>query len=383
METNAANGLMAMILEYVKYEFMGIAAWQYLAAFGLILLGYVLKRVVVAVLGKARWVADKTTVRIDDIVITALERPLGTACVLGGLALAVVILPLPTEPLNIERFAYAVLRAASTLLVIWFLVRLSDGLMSYWEERAEKTESKFDNQFVPILRKSLKAFLVVIGLVMILQHLGYSVTSLLAGLGIGTAAIALASKDTLANLFGSIVIFVDRPFAVGDWVEIGSVEGTVEEVGLRVTRIRTFANSLITIPNSQLTTTAINNWSRMKKRRIKMRVGLTYDTTPEQMEAAVLKIREAIESDPNLHHDFYLVNFEELASSSLNIFIYCFTVTTNWAEHMQAKQEFLLRLMRVTHELGLEFAFPTQTLHVPELTLESGAPEAMLSDVPR
>jgi MscS family membrane protein len=198
------------------------------------------------------------------------------------------------------------------------------------------------------------------------------VGSLLAGLGIGGVAIALASKDTVANLFGSLVIFLDKPFQIGDWIEMGSIEGTVEEVGLRTTRVRTFANSLITIPNAKFTTEAVNNWSRMKKRRIKMTVGLTYDATPDKVEEAVLRIREIIAADEKIRNDFYLVNFDNLGPSSLDLFVYCFTETTNWAEFLQAKQEFLLKIMRAVEELGLEFAFPTQTLHVESLPEDPG-----------
>jgi len=376
------SGLADIVTYYASYKLFGIMAWQYVAAFLLILAGYTLRRIVMAVFGKAKWITDRTSAKIDDILLKALERPLGFAFLLGGIALAIVVLPLPDEPVNIERFAYALLKTMSLLLVIWFFIRLSDGGMEFWASKADTTESKFDNQLIPILRKSIRVFLVVIGGVLAMQQLGYSVTSLLAGFGIGTAAIALASKDTLANLFGSIVIFVDRPFAVGDWVEIGSNEGTVEEVGLRVTRVRTFANSMITIPNSMLTTQAINNWSRMKKRRIKMTIGLTYDAKADQVQQAVEKIRGIIRNDPNLHHDFFLVNFTELGASSLDIFIYCFTVTTAWGEHLDAKQELLLKIMSAMAEMGLEFAFPTQTLHLASMPEPKGAPEAMQRDLP-
>ncbi|MBN1758779.1 MAG: mechanosensitive ion channel family protein [Chitinispirillaceae bacterium] len=128
-----------------------------------------------------------------------------------------------------------------------------------WMERAKRTESKLDDQLIPIVRRSSKVFFFVIGVVLVLQNMGYSVGSLIAGLGIGAVAIAMASKDTVANLFGSLMIFLDKPFHIGDWIEMGSIEGTVEVVGLRTTRIRTFANSLITMPNSMFTTGAINN----------------------------------------------------------------------------------------------------------------------------
>jgi MscS family membrane protein len=229
---------------------------------------------------------------------------------------------------------------------------------------------------------------------MVVQNLGYSVTSLLAGVGIGGAALAFASKDAVANIFGSIVIFVDRPFMIGDWIEVGDVEGTVETVGIRVTTVRTFANSVITIPNAQFTIMPINNWSRMKKRRIKMTIGVTYDATPDKLRMAVDAIRGIIRSDDRLHQDFFLVNFFDFGASSLDIFCYLFTRTTGWAEHMQIREEFMLKVMEAMSSLGLSFAFPTRTVHLeggglPQQAANdgsprqpAGAPAAMLRETP-
>jgi len=258
---------------------------------------------------------------------------------------------------------------------------LVDGLADVWTEKAARTDTRLDDQLVPIVRRSSKVFFVVIGVVLVLQNMGYSVGSLLAGLGIGGVALAMASKDTVANLFGSLVIFLDKPFQIGDWVEMGAMEGTVEEVGLRTTRVRTFANSLVTVPNALFTTNIINNWSRMKKRRIKMTIGVTYDSPPDKVDALVNAIRKLIAEDEKLHNDFYLVNFDNFGPSSLDIFIYCFTVTTNWGEFLQAKQEFMLRLMGAVSDLGLSFAFPTQSIHVE--SLPENAPKAMQSQRPR
>ena len=326
----------------------------------------------------------------------AAIRPVGWAIYLAGFWSAITVFPLPeiTDSsgeviFEIGRFVNKAFMAGSVVLATWFAVRLTDCLTSLWWSYAATTESAFDDQLVPIVRKSGRAFFVIVGAVMVVQNLGYSVTSLVAGLGLGGAALALASKDTVANLFGSVVIFVDRPFQIGDWVEIGDVEGTVEEVGLRVTRIRTFANSLITVPNAQLTTTAVNNWSQMKKRRIKLTVGVTYGTSPEKLLAARDRIRDIILADDRLHHDFYLVNFFEFGDSSLNFFIYLFTVTTSWADHMQVREDFLLAIMRAFDELGLDFAFPTRTVHLEGLpsgsTLAGAlgeAPAGMARDAP-
>lgn len=312
----------------------------------------------------------------------AASLPLVWSLRLAGLWGAVELLLARQEATSLRNLAGNVYLAATVGLATWLGVRVISEATALWAKRASGTEDTFDDQLVPIVRKSAKVVLVAVGGVMILQNLGYSVSSLLAGLGIGTAAIAFASKDTIANFFGSLVVFVDRPFQVGDWVEIGDVEGTVEEVDLRTTRVRTFANSLISVPNSKMTVTEIQNWSRMKKRRIKLDVGLTYDTTPEKMRAAVAAIREVIQADDRLLHDFYLVNFHEMGESSLNIFCYLFTRTTNWAEYMQVREDFLLAVMDAMSGLGLEIAFPTRTLHFAG-SQPPGAPAAMLRQTPQ
>ena len=355
------------VTDFLARDILGITVGQLLGAFVAVLAGFIAKQVLAFMLGKVGAMAQKSKTRLDDIMVDSLSKPVGWGAVLGGVYVATLILPIPKEPLDIVTFIDALARAASITLLIWFAIRLSDRLCNYWAEKAAATDSKVDDQAIPIIKKTMNVFFVLVGGSLILQNLGYSVGSLIAGLGLGGMALALASKDTLANLFGAIVIFWDRPFAVGDWVEIGDVEGTVEEVGLRTTRVRTFANSQITLPNMKLTTASINNWSRMKKRRIKMNVGVTYDTPPVKVRAAVQAIQDIIKTTAELHQDFYLVRFDKFGPSSLDIFIYCFTVTTVWADFLEVKEQFLLNIMERFQEQGIEFAFPTQTLHVASM----------------
>jgi MscS family membrane protein len=334
--------------------------------------------------------ASKDSVR--GAVIHALDGPLRWGILTISLWVAYVIVTtrsgeelaniLSAEADHHEAIlSYQIFLASEMPFLMWFGIRLTNNWTEIWRERALLTEGTFDDQLVPVVRTLAKLGIFIVGLLLIIQNLGGQVGSLLTGLGIGGAAIALASKDTIANLFGSIVIFVDRPFQVGDWVEIGDQEGTVEAVGLRVTRIRTFANSLITVPNSALTTTAINNWSRMRKRRIKLTIGVTYGSTPEQVLAGVTAIRDVLTNDKRIAQDFMLVNFTNFGSSSLDIFVYAFTVTTRWDEYMRVREDVLLQIMRRFRELGLSFAFPSQSLYVEKLP--DGFPKAMERELPR
>lgn len=353
-----------LLAQELGQNFFGIAVYQYLMALVFILLGFTARRFADQGLGRLAKAAKKTDNRFDDILIEIVRKPLPFAFVVVGVFLAINILPVPTEPVDVRRFLQALFRSLTVLFVVWVSLRVIDRLCEEWYRAVEGDKSRFDENLIPIIRKTGKVFLGVVGSILFLQNMGYSVGSLLAGFGLGGAAVALASKDSLSNFFGSIVVFFDQPFRVGDWIEMDGLHGTVEEIGLRTTRIRTFANSLMSIPNAKFTTSIVNNWSRMRKRRIKMTIGLTYDTTAEQMEQAVEAIRRIIRESKDMRDDFSLVNFDGFGESSLNIFIYCFTKTTNWSEFLDAKQRFMLEVMRAVKKLGLNFAFPTRTLHV-------------------
>ncbi len=350
--------------EFLSREIFGDVTWRAISHLLLSVLGGLAASVVINVVLRAMTRAfGEGSVR--HAVVEALYRPLRWALVVAGVWVGVILFQRERGgAVDVESNWFI---TTELPFLLWFALRLTDNLTSVWLTRAESTEGTYDDQLVPIVRTSGKVVLVIVAVIMIIQNSGGDVGSLLAGFGIGGIAVAMASKDAIANIFGSVVIFVDRPFQIGDWVEIGGQEGTVEEVGLRVTRIRTFANSLITVPNSQLTTTAINNWSRMEKRRIKLTLGLTYDAGADQIEAAVDAIRDVLRNDERIAQDFFLVNFTDFGPSSLDIFVYCFTRTVRWDEYMQVRQEVLLAFMRRMESLGLGFAFPTQSLHIESL----------------
>jgi MscS family membrane protein len=231
-------------------------------------------------------------------------------------------------------------------------------------EKAKKSENKFDDLLVPMISKSIKVFVVVIGVIFTADNLNIDVTSLLAGLGLGGLAFALAAKDLLGNFFGSLTVLLDRPFHIGDWVIIGDVEGSVEEVGFRSTRIRTFYNSLITLPNSNLTTTTIDNMGARRYRRMKTMLGLTYDTPPEKIDAFCEGVRELVRLHPYMRKDYFHVYFNQYNSASLDILVYVFWETPEWNTELRERHRFLLDILRLAKQVGVEFAYPTQTLYL-------------------
>ncbi|RPH92531.1 mechanosensitive ion channel family protein [candidate division KSB1 bacterium] len=347
--------------DLLNYTFLNVPLSQIGLAVLCIIGGFVLRIILGGVL---RWVlrhTKKTDTEWDDIIIGAMTGPLGAMCVILGIWVGLKFLPIPTEPFNVARLLNALLKAASEVVVVWFALRLNELGGRHAFTKAVATGSPVAD-FVPIARKTVRVFLFIIALLIVIHELGYSVTSLIAGLGLGGLVIGLAAKDTLANFFGSIVIFVDRPFAKGDWIQVGSVEGVVEEISVRVTRIRTFTDSLITMPNSLLTTTAITNFTRMRKRRIRLVLQATYHTTSRQIEEATQKIRALIEADERFHHDSYVVAFHELSVYSLNLLVHCYTVTTDWKEYLKVQQDLMLAIMKIFEETGIEFAYPTQTI---------------------
>ncbi|MDH3216462.1 MAG: mechanosensitive ion channel family protein, partial [Candidatus Krumholzibacteria bacterium] len=266
---------------------LGITLGQYILAFLALFFALLLRKLVISVVIRSlRRLAARTTMTLDDALINAIGPPVGLGFVIGGLYAAAIILNLPREPVDVRTFSFHILRVLVIVAVTWLLLRLIDAFSDFFSSAAGKTESKLDDQLIPILRKSLKTFVGILAFLFIVQNLGYSVASLLAGLGIGGLAIALAAKDTLSNFFGSLTILIDRPFAAGDWIETGDTEGVVEDVGFRSTRIRTFAKTQVSVPNSVIANSAINNWSRMPIRRIKMVVGVTYESTAEQLQKA-------------------------------------------------------------------------------------------------
>ncbi|WP_438970427.1 mechanosensitive ion channel family protein [Methylophaga sp.] len=334
--------------------------WQWLGLFLIIVLGSIADKILAWVLkfNVGRWQKKHPSFETLD---SNVLRPLGL------MAMAIIwwsglnMLGLPDTALLILLVAVKVLVSLSG---IWSAFRVVDIFDALWTNKALQTSNKFDDLLVPMISKSMKVFVVVIGIVFAADNLNIDVTSLLAGLGLGGLAFALAAKDLLGNFFGSITVLLDRPFSIGDWVVIGDIEGMVEEVGFRSTRVRTFYNSLVTMPNSILTTTKIDNMGARRYRRMKTNLAVTYDTPPERIDAFCEGIRKIIQMHPYMRKDMYQVYFNEYGAASLNILVYVFWATPDWNTELRERHRFLLDVLRLARQLEVEFAFPTQTLYL-------------------
>jgi MscS family membrane protein len=344
-------------------------AGEILPAFLILVGAFILRTVVIAWLGRRlAAVAALTATEADDIAFRSLIGPAGSLVMVVGVYMAFRMLA--PSIAEVAAWSDRIFRVLLTLIIAWGVFRLVDAVAIILGDLAARTENPFDDNLVPVLRKAAKVLVTVMAFLLAAQNMGYSVSGLLAGLGLGGLAFALAAKDTIANLFGGVTILADRPFRIGDWVTFDGTDGVVEEIGLRSTRIRTFAKTLTTVPNQALSNAVVENHSLMPKRRVKMTVGVTYDASPDQMRTLVDGVEGYLKAHAGVDQEFMLVKFTEFGTSSLNLFIYFFSGTTEWAAHLQVRQEVNLGIMDLIEDMGLSIAFPTQTLHLVQESQE-------------
>ncbi len=348
--------------QWSKFSVFGLALWHWGAVFLLLLFTYLIRTfVVVVVVTQGRGLMNRFGVSWGQDMLTQAGRPVGAMAGAGCIALFTPGLQLPVRHSQILLLAAEVVAAFS---VVWTLYRLADLFAVWLTQRAQGTETKLDDQLVPLIRRALKILIVAMGTIFVLQNLDVDVTSLIAGFSLGGVAFALAAKDTISNLFGSATIFASRPFQIGDWVYIDGAEGVVESVGFRATRIRTFYNSLVSIPNNRVADAVVDNYGMRRYRRCKTMLGLTYDTTPEQMQAYVEGVRAIIKTNPATRKDVYEVHFYEFGASSLNILVYFFFEVPGWGDELRNRHNVFLDFLLLAQDIGVSFAFPTQTLHL-------------------
>jgi len=339
-----------------------VALWQYLALILLVALGLLVRKIIAAVVAsRIKALTEKLQQDWPSRIVEVIASP-------SALLLTAVVLrigyPQLLLPVDWAQALAALVRVLITISILWAMYRSVDLLTARLAEKAETTESKLDDQLIPLLRKTLKVLVVVVGTLVVLQNLDFDVTTLFASVSIGGLALGLAAKDALANLFGSISIFVDSPFQIGDWINVAGKDGTVEEVGFRSTRIRTFYDSVLVMPNATIANANIDNYGLRKYRRCLTTLGLTYDTTPEQMQAFVEGLRAIIKANPHTRKDFYEVHMSGFGDSALEIMVFFFFACDTWSTEMEARHNIYLEFMRLAQDMGVSFAFPTRSLHI-------------------
>lgn len=305
--------------------------------------------------------SDKSDREILSITLASIRRPVDFLFIVIGIAIATNVLPIEAQYANITNQA---IRSLFIFTIFWGFFSIIEPLSRIVNDISNKSDNLLTQTAARLFSKIFKFLIAAIAIVMILQEWGYNVTGFVASLGLVGMAFALAAKDTAANLFGSIVVFSDKPFAIGDWVKINDNEGHVEDITIRSTMIRRFDQALITMPNSNLTSSSITNFSRMQKRQIKMTLGLTYSTSAEQMQQIIADIRDYLSSNEKIDQEIIHVYFHDFDTSSLGVFCYFFTKATNWGEYMTVREEVNFELMKIITKHGSQFAYPTQTLYL-------------------
>jgi MscS family membrane protein len=345
----------------LQLKVLGNPLWQYLASLIYVVLAfYVSKLLDYVIQVQLRKWAAKTETRLDDLILELLRGPVKVIAFVVFLHVGLRVFAWPDWASNLISNALKITVGCSLTYVA---IKCVDLLMGLWQQRAEASqEGVLDMQLFPIMRKTLKIFVGVVAVLVTSQNLGMNVTGLLASLSIGGLAVGLAAQDTLSNLFGAVAIFADKPFRVGDRIQLDPIDGTVEAIGLRSTRVRNLDGHLVTIPNRTVANASIINISKRPMIKTVMNIGVTYDTTAAQVERAMQIIRDIYQAHPKTAD--LLVCFNKFDSSSLNIQVVHWWNSTDWKEYCAGIEQLHLELKRRFDAEQIAFAFPTQTVYL-------------------
>ena len=314
------------------------------------------------IVGTLQKLARYTTTYYDDKIISALKAPMRFAFIVVGLHLFFTLIFWETQTIK------NILNSLIVFDIFWAILSIADALRGVFHHATKKFNPDLAKEMGNFILKIVKVFIGGLGLAAILQVWGINVTALIASLGLGGLAFALAAKDTAANLFGSFAILADKSIRIGEWIKVDNIEGTVEDIGMRTTKIRSFEKSLIAVPNSIVANDSIENFSRRGVRRIKMRIGLTYDTNSKQLQDIISQIKYMLHSHDSItQKELLLVNFESFGDSALTIFVYTFTSTSNWEKYLHIREDIHFKIMQIVEENNASFAFPSQSVYVEQM----------------
>ncbi|MCC8022310.1 MAG: mechanosensitive ion channel family protein [Clostridiales bacterium] len=293
----------------------------------------------------------------------ALQKPLqGLWAVLGVYAAFLLLFPQSAD----SGAAGRLLRIAVIVLITWAVLNAITHALPFFLKFEREHDDLLGTTATKFLTNILKAIVLVCSGVIIISELGYNITGLLTGVGLGGLTIALAAQETASNLFGGFIIIFDKPFQVGDWITADTVDGVVEDITVRSTKIRTFADSVVTVPNATLANAAITNWSKMNKRQVKFEIGLTYDTPTPCMKQIAAGIQSMLEQDADVHPETIRVRFDAFQDSSLNLSLYFFTNAVDAAAYTQIKERINYAVKDIVEEAGAQFAFPSRSLYIEQ-----------------
>ncbi|MBN1200377.1 MAG: mechanosensitive ion channel family protein [Anaerolineae bacterium] len=327
---------------------------------------------------------QRTETQIDDRIVEALRPPLRLLITLFGFWAILLVLE-PSEALS--DLTNRVMTSLVTAAIFWALYRGADLLIDLFQlvsQRTTRTAAPLiDDKLIIIVRQIGKAIVVLLAFGAIMEAWGYSMSGLVAGLGIGGLAVALAAQDALANLIGYFVILADNPFIVGEYIVLSNLSGTIESIGFRSTRVRAPDQSLVSVPNNTIMTANVTNWSRLTKRRLDMTLGLSYGSSPGQVLSVVQAIREMLQNHDLVQADSVTVQFVAFSDNSLDVMIICFMKTPAWADFQAAKQDINLKIMDILAERGVEIALPSTNVIIEQPVPTVERPDMQLVTPPK
>jgi MscS family membrane protein len=362
----------------LQVTFLGIELWQYVASLLYIFLAFAVARILDYLISVQlkKW-AEKTTTQLDDILIEIARGPIKIIVFVIFLNIGLEIFRWPHW---IQIWISRGLQLVVACSLTYMLIKLIDILIVHWRKRSlARGEKTFNDQLFPIISKAFKTFIIIIAVLVTSQNMGLNITGVLASLSIGGLALGLAAQDTVANLFGAVAVFVDKPFQIGDNVKLDSVEGTVETIGLRSTRIRNPDGHLITVPNKTMGNATIINITRRPSIRTIMDLGLTYDTPALKVRRAVEILKEVYNHHPNTKD--LIVSFNQFSPSALNIRVIHWWNGADYKAYMAGLQDLNLAVQERFEAEKIEFAFPTQTVMLKQnspWTLQNTPPPTAL-----
>lgn len=365
------NILINLIPQADHYTFLGLKIWQYIGIIILLLFGFLTHQFTTIVFraGINRIIKTRLKQFIPDPkLVFRIARLLSYVFIF---LIIIRLLPILQFSVDIAAYIITAFRIMQTVFLILLALRVIDLLVVYSERITTRTANTMDDQLLPLIKKAFYLVVTISGIIYILDLLQVNVTALIAGISIGGLALALAAQDTVKNLIGSLMIFIDRPFQIGDYIIVGSATGTVEEVGFRSTRLRTPDHSIVSIPNGQISNMVINNLGLRIYRRFRTDLTVTYNTSPEQIEAFVDGIKQIIAKHPNTRKEGYEVHFSNMSASSLDIMLNAYLSVPTWSEELRTKHELLIQIMKLAEQLNIGFAFPSTSVYIENLNSSS------------
>ncbi|MGH4137619.1 mechanosensitive ion channel family protein [Clostridium sp.] len=367
----------------IKHVFTDIESYQFKyigIAIGVFAFFVLLKKVFAKYVFKLimRFV-NKTKFNADTKIVEAFQKPVTNFFEVLGFYFGFEILTMARIPISlliIDKF----FSSAIIILITWGIYNLTAESSVLFERMHKAYDIKVDKILFPFMSKALRLIVVAFAITMIAEKWGYNIQGFVAGLGLGGLAFALAAKDAAANIIAGIFIILDKPFTIGDWLSNDSLEGSIEDISFRTTKIRAIDQSLITVPNSKLANEAVINFSRRGKRRVSLNLGLTYGTSREKLQNCVESIRNMLENHPQVTKEGTLVRFDKFNSSSLDIVVYFFTDTPDFDEYFKIKEDVNFKIMDILQEKGVSMAFPSTSVYVESLPSEKKEDDFKLAD---